>query len=231
MKYLIGFVIWMVVLAATPMAARHFGPAAVDEVQPVNLRIDHDIMEENQPLLWILQDMLRGTRVPAGFAELTGCSDLPRAYLKVRQGTSVPVAMNALVADKPSYEWWMEGGTVNLIPRGGVPLLGTKIGNFQMGATERGIGAILQDLLGLPEVRERAAKLGLKPGIHQGGISAVELHPVPREPVPIHISVQNVSLRDAFNKVVRMSGHAIWIYHETECNGNKTYVVDSVTSD
>jgi hypothetical protein len=137
--------------------------------------------------------------------------------------------MNTLVAANPNYRWWLELGVVNLIPREGVPLLGTKIGNFQMDATDREIPAVLQDLVWLPEVQKRAAELGLKPGFGQGGPSAVPLHPVPREPVPIHISLQNLSLRDALNKVVQSSGHMIWIYHERDCNAVKTYTVETAS--
>jgi hypothetical protein len=110
-----------------------------------------------------------------------------------------------------------------------VPLLDTKIVKFQMDATDRQVPLFFQDLLRLPEVRQREAALGLNQGLGQGGPGVAEEHPVPRQPVPVHISVQNLSLRDAFNRIVRISRKTIWIYRQTNCSGNRTYIVETAS--
>jgi hypothetical protein len=138
--------------------------------------------------------------------------------------------MDALVAANPSYQWRLEGGVVNLTPRAGVPILDTRIANFQMDATGREIALFFQDLLRLPEVRAREAALSLKQGYWSGGPGAADEHPVPKQLVPVRITVQNLSLREAFNKIVLVSGRTIWTYHETDCNGSRTYIV-GVASD
>jgi hypothetical protein len=227
MKYLIGFFVSTLVLAAGPMAVRQLEAGLVDEPQPANTRINHDITAENQPVVSILQDVLRGTGVPGGFAEITVCSDVPKGRLKLQQGTTIREAMDAFIAANPSYQWRLQGGVVNLMPQDDVPLLDTKIVKFDKDATDREIPAVLQDLLSLHEVQERAAALGLKPGLGQGGPGVVEEHPAPKEPVAFHISVRDRSLQDAFNEVVRTSGKGVvWIYHETDCNGEKTYILE-----
>jgi hypothetical protein len=230
MKYFIGFFACILILAGTPLVARHLEAPPDGKQHPLNIRVNHDIETDNWPVPWIFQDVLRGTGVSGGFAEFTGCSGLLKGRLKVKQGATLREAMDALVAANPSYQWRLEGGVVDLMPRSGVPLLDTKIGSFQMDATDRETAIFIQNLLRLPEVRERAAQLGLKPGIGQGpGPGVVDEHPVPREPVSIHISVRDVSLRDAFNKVVQTAGDTIWIYNESNCTGSETYLV-GVTS-
>jgi len=230
MKYLIAFFVSSLVLAAGPKAVCHLQAGLADELQPANTRITQDIVAENQPVLWILQDVLRGTGVPGGFAEIAVCSDVPKGYLRLSQGTTVREAMDSLVAANPSYQWDLENGVVNLVPRARVPLLDTKIVKFDKGATDREVPLFFQDLLRLREVQDRAAALGLKPGLGQGGPGSVEEHPVPKQPVPIHISVRNLSLRDAFNEVVRKSGKGmIWMYYETNCDGNRTYIVETAS--
>jgi hypothetical protein len=229
MKYLIGFFVSTLVLAAGPMTVRQLEAGLVDEPQPANTRINHDIIAGNQPVLSILQDVLHGTGVPGGFAEIAVCSDVPtnKGSLNLKQGTTIREAMDALIAANPSYQWRLQGGVVNLMPRDDVPLLDTKIVKFDKDATDREIPAILQDLLRLPEVRAREAALGLEQGYWSGGPGVVEEHPAPKEPVPFHISARNLSLRDAFNEVVRTSGKGVvWIYHETGCNGEKTYILE-----
>ena len=227
MKFLIGFFVSTLFLSAGPAAERQSDTGLVDSPQPANIRIDHDIVAENQPVSSILQDVLRGTGVPGGFAQIAVCSDVPKGRLKLKQGTTIREAMDAFIATNPNYRWRLQGGVVNLMPRDDVPLLDTKIVEFDKDATDREIPAVLQDMLGLDEVRKRAAALGLKEGFWQGGPGAVEEHPVPRQPVPVHISLRNVSLRDAFNEVVRTSGKGVlWIYYETDCNGERTYIVE-----
>jgi hypothetical protein len=229
MKYFIGFFACILILAGRGLVHRQLEAAEIEKPQPGDVRTNYDIDVDRLPLLSILMDVLRGTGVSGGFAEFTGCSDLPKGGLKVKQGATVREAMDALVAANPGYQWRLEGGVVDLMPRSGVPLLDVKIGSFHMDATDREVAIFFQNLLRLPEVRERAIELNLKPGLGQGWPEAVAEHPVPREPVPIHISVRDVSLRDAFNKVAQTAGDTIWIYNESSCTGSETYLV-GVTS-
>jgi hypothetical protein len=146
-------------------------------------------------------------------------------YLK--QGVTIHEAMDALVAANPSYHWSLDDGIVTLTPRVGVAFLQTKIAHFQMDTTDDGASLIIQDILRLPEVRQGESRLGLKKGLGQGGgPTVVDEHPLPRQPVPLHINVQNTSLQGAFNKAVRAVPRGIWVYLETDCSGDMTYTVE-----
>jgi len=230
MKRLISFSVLVLVLAAGPMAVCQVGTAGSDELQLARIRINHDVVVEDQRVLNIFLDVLRDTGVNGGFVDMTGCSDLAQGTLNLKQGMTVREAMDTLVAANPSYEWRLEDGVVVLMPRAGVPvLLDTKIRKFQMDAKDREIPAVLQELLRLPEVREHANQLSLKPALGQGGPGVYEERPVQKEPARVHANWQNLSLLDAFNRIVRMSRKTVWIYRETDCNGDKTYVVETAS--
>ncbi len=199
--------------------------AASGEPQPADVRIGHDVLVENQRVLDIFLSVLRDTGVHGGFAEVAGCSDLPQGSLKLKQGITLRDAMDALVAANPNYQWELEDGVVDLMPRVDVPLLDTKIGRFQKDATDREAPAILYELLWLPEVQAHAAQLDLKPALGQGGPGVYDENPVQREPARIHANWQNLSLLDAFNRTVQTSRKAVWIYRETDCNRDRTYTV------
>ncbi len=226
MKHFIGLFTSIMIASGCPTVAQQLGAAPVNKPQPADIRINHDVLVEDQRLGFIFLDVLHGTGLPGGFVEMAGCSDLPKGRLQIEQGATVRQAMDALVAANPGYKWELKNGAVDLVPRGGVPLLRTRIAKFQMNATDNAIPAVLQEVLKLPEVRKREAALGIKQGPGQGGPGAIEKHPVPKKPVPVQIDVQNVSLQEAFNKIVQASTKGAWVYRETDCNGAKTFVVE-----
>ena len=227
MKYFVGLFIWILTASGFPTATEQSGSAQASKPHPADIRINHDVHIEDQSLLSIFFDVLNGTGLHGGFVEMAGCSrDPPKGRLQIDRGATVRQAMDALVAAKPDYQWELRDGAVNLMPRSGVPLLNTRIAQFEMDATGLTIEAVLQELLRLPEVRERQAALGLESGTHVGpGGGGLEINPVPRPPVPVHVNLQNLSLQDAFNKVAGISPDGGWIYRENDCNGARTFIV------
>jgi len=232
MRYFAGLLIWILVGSGCAMATEQLGNAQTSKPKPADIRINHDVHVEDQRLGSIFYDVLYGTGLHGGLAEITGCSGVPMGRIQIKQGATVRHAMDALVAANPGYKWELKNGAVELLPSSGAPLLDTRIARFQVDATGLTNEAVLQDLLRLPEVLERQAVLGLKGGTHWGigsGGAAIELHPAPREPVPVHVNFQNVSLQEAFTKVVERSPNGVWVYDETDCNGAKTFIVGVIT--
>lgn len=231
MKNLTFLFISVLIAVGLPLAAQQSEAAAqINKPKLADIRVAHNISAENQPMRFIFLDVLRGTGIHGGLVEMAGCSGASKGRLVVSQGVSVPQAMNALVAANPGYRWEQRAGVINLITRDDIPLLRTRIASFQTNATNQGIRAVLQDVLGLPEVRERETALGLTQESGQGGPSVIKKHPVPQQHVSVPINVQNASLRDVFNQIVQTSQNGVWIYRETNCNGAKTFTVEMATS-
>lgn len=228
MKRFIGLFTSILIASAWPTAAQQSQAVQASKPEPADIRINQDVLVEDQRLEFIFLDVLHGTGLHGGFVEMTDCTgDLPKGHLQINQGATVRQAMDALVAANPGYQWELKGGVVNLVPRSGAPLLDTRVAKFRRDATDQEIEAVLQDVLRLPEVRERQAALGLKGRIHSGPrAEAVEERPAPRQPVPVPINVENISLQEAFNKIVETSPDGVWIYRETDCNGAKTFIVE-----
>jgi hypothetical protein len=203
--------------------------ATLDDSQTVDIPIDHDIYGSELPHA-LLGEILGGTGIPRGVAQLEGCSGVPAVVsTKAKKGTTIRQALDAFVVGNPGYQWLLEGGVVNLVPKNApLALLNSRIHSFQLSTTDRQTtaGAILDDLVRLPEVRQRAAELELQPRVLQEFFLGVHKEsPEPIKAVPIVLSLKNVSLREAFNSVVHAYGNTIWIYVEHECNGGKQYLV------
>jgi hypothetical protein len=194
--------------------------------QMANARVIGDVHAQAKEIPLVLGDVLRGTDLSGGVAEEMDCSTLPTAQLDVKQGTPVQDAMDSLVAENPRYRWIRDTNVVNVMATIEFQLLSTKIPSFELETTD-GTRArvVLNELLNLPQVRQRAAELNLKPGLQQGGLEALRRPGYPQKtPRPIRLSLHDVSLQEAFNSVVRIYGNTIWIYEERQCNGERTYL-------
>jgi hypothetical protein len=200
-------------------------PQSSTESQTASARLGADIHVKEE-VQFVLGAVLRQAALSGGVAEDIGCSTFPTAQLDVQQGATVQEAMGAFVAQNSAYRWSEDANVVNLMPVVEFPLLNAKIRTFELETTDTTAAeAVLYDLLNLPEIRQRATELNLKPGMRQGGLAHLNPGSDQRTPTPIRLSLHDVSLQEAFNSVVRIYGHTIWMYDERHCNGERTYVV------
>jgi hypothetical protein len=119
----------------------------------------------------------------------------------------------------PQYRLHKENGVINLILETGYPaLLRTKLSSYQVDSAPTATVA-LGILLNLPEFKEAASRLGLKPALSFGGLNSL------REE-NITLSLTNVTVHEALNAIARAHGRAIWNYTEfVECDGKKEYSI------
>jgi hypothetical protein len=213
-------------LAGSPATTHPAQTTTPNGSRAADIPIRNDVIQSGQPNL-ILGSLLGQTGLPAGVAQIHRCSVTSAANLNVKQGTTVLDATKAFADSNPDYRWSEDKGVINLIPATGFSLLDTRVRHFDLNATDKTATPelVLDELLRLPEVSQRAVELKLVPGLSQGGPGVYDEHPIPSEPIPIHIRFANVSLRQAFNLVARTFGHTIWIYAENECGGKTTYTV------
>jgi hypothetical protein len=227
MKYLNCIRVMIFSSVVPVVTAIHCQSSAHTESQMAYDRVGADIHVLAKEVPLVLGDVLRGTDLSGGVAEEIGCSTLPTAQLDVKQGTTVREAMTSFVAENPHYRWAEDTNVVDVMPTVEFSLLNAKISSFELETTDTTTArTVLNELLNLPQVRQRAVELNLKPGLMQGWMESL---PTPgfeqRTPTPIRFSLHDVSLQEAFNSVVRVYGHTIWIYDERHCNGERTYVV------
>jgi hypothetical protein len=222
---------WVMVLTFSPLILAITGSCGQSTPQigqqSAAARVNMDIRVHAKEIPLILGDVLRGTDLSGGVAEQIDCSGLPTAQLDVKQGISVQEAMGSFVAENPRYRWREDRNVVNVVPIADLPLLNTKISSFELETAGTTTARdVLNGLIGLPQIRQRAAELNLKSGLMQGWLETLPTQ-TDREkiPAPIRLSLHDVSLQEAFNSVVRLYGATIWIYEEHQCNGERTYVV------
>ncbi|MFZ3211695.1 MAG: hypothetical protein WA188_09275 [Terriglobales bacterium] len=229
MKYLIVFVAWILVIAGMLVdgAGQQTPPAGGGEI--LSRPITNDIDRGGSPPD-VATEVLRDLGISGGVVLTQGCADTPAATkFKARPGTTVREALDDFEAANPGYHWEDRGGLLNLVPRTGIPpFLGSRIQSFELQTTDQQttVGLVFARLLALPEIRQSAADLHLKPGLETGHPGVYTENPTRKEPVPIRIQLKDVSLQDGFNAVVQAFGHTMWVYEQRECGGEKTYIVN-----
>ena len=150
-----------------------------------------------------------------------GCEKPSDSEVRFHEGT-LREALEAIVTADPEYRWEMNDGVVNLLPSRGVPdLLAVRISAFDSGDATN-VTTAKAFLLALPEVRKRATELGFDQAILESGFHGV---PPPGAPPPpkLDVRLQNVTLLDALNALVRANRHGLWIYRETHCESTKHF--------
>jgi hypothetical protein len=223
-----NFIVALIVSSLIPLVTAVCGQSgASTESRMANARVIWDIHVQSEQIPLVLGRVLRGTDLSGGVAEEMACSTPPIAQLDVKQGTPVQDAMDSFVAGNPGDRWMEDTDVVNLMATTEFPLLNTRIPNFELDTTDAETArSVLNGLLDLPQVRERAAKLDLKVAPFVGGMEALPRPGYPQPtPRPIRLSLHDVSLQEAFNSVIRFYRSKIWIYEERQCNGVRTYLI------
>lgn len=206
-------------------------PPAGDSTAALATRTKHAIELNGSPST-VLGGILWQTGVPGGVAEVSTCHDEAKLQLRVPEGTTLQNALQELVALNASYKWSIQNGVVNLLPTRGIPdLLHARVATYESdsGVNKFAPSAVLFELLALPEMRAREARFKLEPGLYTGGPGAVCGKDCDqKQPPSVRVSIKDTSLLEAFNFTVSAYGHTIWSYTETECNGKKTFLIETL---
>lgn len=161
-------------------------------------------------------------RLPGGMVWQVNCGgDTPR--IKADLSTlQMDEKLNLIISAFPQYRLRKENGVINLTLETGYPtLLRTKLSSYQVESAPTATIA-LGKLLSLPEFKEAASRLGLKPALSFGGLSSLRDE-------KITLSLKNVTVYEALNAIARAHGRAIWNYTEfVECDGKKEYSIEFI---
>jgi hypothetical protein len=141
--------------------------------------------------------------------------------------TSLGNALDMIVASEPENKWLITGGVVNLVPAGDLPpLLNAPISDFKV-QDARTVVEALDQLMALPEVRDRIAQLHLEELSRHIGLSDLKRPGSTVEDKPtLNLNQRNVTLRGALNAIASAHGYAVWAYTERHCNGRDQFRMD-----
>jgi hypothetical protein len=230
MKQILFILGAIVALPMVPITARPQTPQDLGDAQILALPIPHDVDFTGPPqqtIWWVLHDM----GISLGIVqEFQGCSNDSQVRLKVKKGTTLREAMDAVVASNSDYRWRLLDHVVNLEPKGGIPaILTTKLHSVRLHTFDNWTpSAGMFELFKMPEIRRRLDELKVKEGAQTGdGPMTISIYPNPSPPQPrrIDINLQDVSVQSVFNAIVRSHGNGTWMYSEIECNGEKTFTI------
>ncbi len=169
--------------------------------------------------------ILRHAGVPGGIRLVKAHNSEKKTEIIVPKGASLEEAMRILVSVDERYNWLIDDGVLNLVPkRKSETLLDARVAYFEcVDATN--VFACLQQLLQTPQIRKRAAELGLEEAFVELGFSSIHKTKSEQAPPlrPLKVRCQGVSLREALNKIVEADGHAVWMYEEFQARKKKFF--------
>lgn len=163
---------------------------------------------------------LRLTRTAGGVASIASdCEEEPITQRWMPLGASLRNVLDAIVSKDLRYRWDFDDGVINLIPRDGEPaLLSTHIRRFLLDKPTA-IDYAVNQLLALPEVQEQESRLHISPGVQ------LLSGPVPMHDTKITLQLENITLKEMLNAIVRTHGRAVWSYREHHCGGQRVFLI------
>jgi hypothetical protein len=171
--------------------------------------------------------ILASSSTPGGIVLLSGCEPSTK-YKFAPLNTSLRDALNALVSADSLSRWDLKDGVVNVVPVHRIPaLLKVRIAEFDT-RNAATISDALHQLLALPEVEARIAKLHLNELQAEPGLTDLKkpgsANKGQEERLDVH--GRNVTLRGALNALVHAHGYAVWSYTERRCNGKNDFRIE-----
>jgi hypothetical protein len=176
----------------------------------------------------LLNDSLAWLTIPVGMA--LPPNDAGRTRLDFNPSSLfVRDVLDSIVRSDQRYEWNLEGGVINLLPKSDSPqLLDVRVAEFKKSAN---VGNLFRALENTPEVRQRAVELGFSvetPKPISDDPNGFIIGPV--DSSRFDINCRNCSVREVLNEIARQSGRS-WMYRENNNEGKKTYRFSYISSE
>jgi hypothetical protein len=212
----------MFLVGASLFAQPQAQPASPASEEELLMRPVMNIGSSPLSLNSAFQSAILGSGAAGGEMLIQGCAE-PSAVVRPQEGSPLREILEDIVTADPNYVWEVKDGVVNLLPAKGVPdLLTLRISSFDTGDAGS-VTTAKTFLFALPEVRKRAAELGFDQAVSGSGPYGV----VPGAPPPpkVNIHLQDVTLLEALNALVRAHKHGVWIYREIDCKSIKHFDV------
>ena len=174
-----------------------------------------------------LVETLQGTGVSGGVVTVTQSCEAVVHDFRISKGTSLPRALDALVATDGGHSWSLEKGAVFLVPTAGLPpLLQTRIAEAQF-QDKNDLTLAITELLQVKAVRDALSTLQLKALSPEIGFQKLNRSNSKPEKQPL--VARDVSLAQALNSLALEHGGAVWSYVEADCGGHKTVRIDFIS--
>jgi len=151
------------------------------------------------------------------------CIQYPIEAENITSELPLKETLNLITKANPAYSWIEKDCVITLLLLSVRPeLLRTEIGSARI-LLDANLDTVISQLVGLPDVTAKLKELDLKAGLQFGG-----LHSPPKSKLPTEMSINNMTLYDVLNEIVRKRGRGVWVYSESEFNGDKRFALEFV---
>jgi hypothetical protein len=161
--------------------------------------------------------------VPGGIINVPDC-EVPVRATFTPQGSTLRSVLDSVVSSDSQYQWEINRGVVNLLPRSGEPSF-LKLRVRQFKAEQVGtVYEALDQLLATPELKKGMEDSNLGSMVLRGGMGYYGQSKGRQQ--KFTISVENTTVREALNAIARAQGTAVWAYTQHQCKGTKSFSID-----
>jgi len=161
--------------------------------------------------------------VPGGIIHVPDC-EVPTRATFTPQGSTLRSVLDSVVSSDSQYQWEINRGVVNLVPRSGEPsFLKLRVHQFKAEQVDT-VYEALDELLATPEVKKGMEDSNLGSMVFRGGMGYYGQSKGGKQ--KFNVSVKNTTVREALNAITRAQGTAVWAYTQRQCNGTKSLSID-----
>ncbi|HMT07416.1 MAG TPA: hypothetical protein PKA82_05380 [Pyrinomonadaceae bacterium] len=164
--------------------------------------------QKSEEISWWLMTAFSTTRAFGGFSKAKEDSETDPILISPKPaGKTLRFALDAIVAAAPEYEWSERNGVVNVFPKKDYKILDVRIPLFKYENVTKEV--LLNSLQKAPEFVNslKMQQINRIPIICCGGICS------PKPPT-MSINLENATVREILNEIVRLNGKSVWRYRE-----------------
>jgi hypothetical protein len=214
----------LLTVTLAPAAAQDQAPAASSTEELLERTIGvPDTGPQSASLAFESLMLLSG--VPGGQVAQGGCNPESEPLVRLKASGTLKQQLASFSGPGSLLRWEVRDGVVDLLPAKGLPpLLLTRISTYDS-QKAADIVTARTFLLDSPKIQDAASRLGLRQNVVVSGLGAASPRPAP-PPKPLGLRLQNATLIDVLNALVRINKHGVWIYHQTHCGTTGTFDVN-----
>lgn len=168
-------------------------------------------------LVWFLPDVFDCAKVPAGLSISYDGRNLADRFDFTPKSFSLEAIIETALSKEQGYTWKNDNGVINVLPEAGYRLLNQRVGRFRVEkvTASQAVGALfttstISSYLESNKLRE--------------GDTAFYGFSVVNREKELSIDLENPSVLEALNEIVRADGSSRWTYYEMDS------IVDGTTS-
>ena len=177
---------------------------------------DSNIKWKDSHIVWLLPRVFSSAKVPAGISIIfTHSGEEEKSLDFTPQNLILRNILDTVVLIQPQYQWKEENGVINVFPLVDYPILETRIAEFKSEGVTK--SELIEKLLETDIFRNHLKENNLREEDSTGFFTTTNI-----KPKKYSLNLENATIREILNEIVRLDGNSTWMYGEYESKADTT---------